>query len=221
MSNQKNNENSEFHSEFYSGIYQVKLDSISLFFDETPLLKGKSLKNLLNLNFSKYKLHELAPDIGSKDPEFAAPWLWSMPEVFRKKLTAYSEYYFNEVNKQNILADVVRYNFSNGMQLSSKEILRHTLQEQVPRGLLPQENRAHSMTWSLPWPLLQQQDNSFVSQTVVDIEGIVQALLDKVVAWHRQGKLDLYLQTRSHPQGALRIQAVEMDPATEVNWRVD
>ncbi|MGZ3749410.1 MAG: hypothetical protein ACXWRE_17245, partial [Pseudobdellovibrionaceae bacterium] len=98
----------------YPEFHGVHLDSISLFFDEAPCLEGVPLKALLNLNFSKYQLQEACSD----EKNFS-PGIWSLPQVFHKKLTAYSEYYFNEVNKQNILADTLRYNFSNGMQISA------------------------------------------------------------------------------------------------------
>jgi superfamily II DNA or RNA helicase len=196
----------------------VKLDSISLFLDEPPLFKGKAIGSLLKLNFGKYKIQEVG-----KDQEFLSPRLWNLPEVFRKKLTAYSEHYFNEVNKQNRMADILRYNFSNGMQISSKEILRHPLQKKVRSELLPQAKPTGVMAGPLSaqWPLTQQSGDGFVSHTLAELEEIIQSLLSHVATQHRQRKIDLYLQTMSTPLRAMKIESIEFDPVNEVDWRVD
>ncbi len=192
----------------------VLLESLSLVLDETPLLKGPALGALLDENFAKYKLIEV-----EKGKEILSPRLWNLPEVFRKKLTAYSEHYFNEVNKQNRMADMIRYNFSNGQQISAREILRHPLQRMVPGELLPQTKLPTSVF--VKWPLIQQAGAGFISQALHELEEIMQALLANVVSYHNRRKIGLYLQTKSPAYKAMKIQAVEFDPVNEVDWRVD
>lgn len=192
----------------------TKLDSISLVLDDPFVLKGMPLVALLEQDLSKYKFQETF-----KEKEFLSPRLWNMPEVFRRKLTAFSEHYFNEVNEQNRLAGMVRYNFSNGMQISAKEILRHPLQRQVPRDILPQPKGPHSVFSQ--WPLTQQKENIFVSQSLREVEEIVQALLAAVAKSARQGQLDIFLQTKNAPSKAMLIQSIEFDPNNELDWRVE
>lgn len=189
------------------------LDSISLFLEDAPLLKGPPVGTLLDLNFSKYRPIEL-----TNDKVMLSPQLWNLPEVFRRKLTAYSEHYFNEVNEQNRLVSMIRYNFSNGMQIGAAEILRHPLQKQVPRDLLPQPKMPNSVF--AQWPLTQQKD-AFVSQSLREVEEIVQALLGSISTKHRQGRLEVYLQTRSLPLKAMKVQSIDFDPTGELDWRVE
>ncbi len=75
---------------------EVTLESISLYVEDLPFTKDTSLGSLLKSDFSKYRALHI-----TKDKEVLAPSLWNMPEVFRRKLTAFSESYFNEVNEQN------------------------------------------------------------------------------------------------------------------------
>lgn len=191
----------------------VALESLSLMLDEPPLLKGDPLSKLLTLHFGKYKFIEV-----EKGKELLSPRLWNLPEVFRKKLTAYSEHYFNEVNKQNRMADMIRYNFSNGLQISAREILRHPLQRMVPGELLPQAKLPTSVF--AQWPLIQTSGAGFISQALHELEEIMQALLSNVVNHHNRRKLDLYLQTKGSTQ-ALKVSSVEFNPVNEVDWRVD
>lgn len=192
----------------------VKLDSISLFLDEPPLLKGPALSTLLNVDLSKYRPHEV-----QKSEELLSPRIWNLPEIFRRKVTAFSEHYYNDINKQNRMADTVRYNFSNGLQISAKEILRHPLHKKVPGELLPQIKGVTPIFNR--WPLIQSTDKIFVSQAVEEMEEIAQTLLAQVAEAHRQGKIDLYLQTKSLSPKAMDLHSVEFDPVHEVDWRVE
>jgi SNF2 domain-containing protein/helicase-like protein len=204
-------ENPRYHDAAFAG---VMLESLSLVLDEAPMLKGPALGSLLELHFGKYKLIEV-----EKGKELLSPRLWNLPEVFRKKLSAFSEHYFNEVNKQNRMADMVRYNFSNGLQISAREILRHPLQRMVPGELLPQAKLPTSVF--VQWPLIQQSGAGFISQALHELEEIMQALLANIVSHHNRRKVDLYLQAKTHPNKALKLQSVEFHPANEVDWRVD
>lgn len=190
------------------------LDSISLFLDEPPLLGGPSLERLLGLDFGKYRAHAV-----SKEEEHLSPRLWNLPEVFRKKMTALSESSLNEVNQQIRIADIVRYNFSNGMQISAKEILRHPLHRKVSGDLLPQE-KAQVPAFAR-WPLVQRRSNAFVGQALAELEEITQGLLARIAELHRQKKINVFLQSRSTTGRALKLESIEFDPAREVDWRVD
>ncbi len=198
----------------FASLAGTKLDSISLFLEDAPLLKGAPLGTLLDINFGKYKTHEVTNAM-----QFLSPQLWNMPEVFRRKLTAYSEHYFNEVNEQTRLSNILRYNFSNGMQISAREILRHPLQKQVPRELLPLPKAPNSVF--AQWPLTQQKDNHFISQALKELEEIIQSLLGSVAKNLRQGQIELYIQTKNHPTKAMKVQSIEFDPVNEVDWRVE
>ncbi|MNK15814.1 ATP-dependent helicase HepA [compost metagenome] len=191
-----------------------ELESVSLFLEDQALLGGPTLGSLLETGFGQYRLQDV-----SKEKETLAPRLWNMPEVFRRKITAYSQFYFNEVNEQNRLAGMLRYNFSNGMQISAKEILRHPLQKNVPADLLPQV-KGHSSVFD-QWPLTQQKEHLFVSQNLKELEEIMQVLLGAVAAKTRQGQLKLFIQAKSNPLKALPIQQVEFDVTSEFDWRVE
>jgi superfamily II DNA or RNA helicase len=192
----------------------VQLDSISLCWEERPLLKGKPLSHHLSLNFGKYKLQVLR-----KEEERLSPSAYSLPEAFRKNVIAYSEHYLHEVNSQNRMADLVRYNFSNGMQISAQDIIRHPLQVKVPRELLPQSKVAPPIF--AQWPLTQSNEFHFVSQSLRDVEEVMQALLSQISHLHRRGQLEVYLQTPKASGRALQLKSIEFDPATEMDWRVE
>ena len=210
METEKSKRDSDRFSEFEG----VRLDSISLLLDEPALLMGPSLSSLLKLNFTKYKRTEVP-----KDKELLSPSLWNLPEVFRQKLTAFSDRYQSDVNKQNNLADILRYNFSNGMQLSSQEILRHPLHKKVASELLPQAKVSVSVFGK--WQLLPENDTTSISKTVAELEEIIQSLLASVMVVHRRGGVELYLQTRNDSVHAMKIQSVEFDLAQELDWRVE
>ncbi|MBC7741204.1 MAG: DEAD/DEAH box helicase [Bdellovibrionaceae bacterium] len=192
----------------------TKLDSISLYFDENAVLKTDSMGTYLKTDLTKYKSYEV-----TKEKEMLSPRTWNLPEIFRRKMVAYSGSYLHEVNQQNRLADIVCYNFSNGLQLSAKEVLRHPLYKKIPNGLLPQ---AQSQVPAFAkWDLIQQIENNFVSQAVSELEKIMQTLLAKIVESHRQGQVELFLQNRQHPGRGLQIKAIEFDASAELDWRVD
>ncbi|XGC81949.1 DEAD/DEAH box helicase [Bdellovibrio bacteriovorus] len=191
-----------------------ELESISLFLEDHPLLGGESLTSLFTESLGHYKLQEV-----SKEQEALSPLLWNMPEVFRRKLSAYSEHYFNEVNEQNRLAGLVRYNFSDGSQISAKEILRHPLHKSVPRHLLPQAKTQNSLFSQ--WPLTSQVGNLFVSQNIRELELIMQGLLANIATQVRQGRLPLYLQSKNSREGALLVKNISFDAAVEFEWRVE
>lgn len=193
----------------------TKLDSISFFLEDAPLLKDESLSSFLNEDLSAYSFHTPNPH-----RELLAPSTWHMPEVFRKKLTAFSEHYFNEVNEQNRWTSIIVYNFSNGLQISSREILRHPFHRIVPRELLPQP-RKENVDIFQRWPLGQQKENIFLSHNMREVADIMQALFAQIVTEHRQGKIPLYIQTKFEPEKGRLIRSVSFDPSEELDWRVE
>ncbi len=192
----------------------TRLDSVSLYFDEAPVLKTDSMGPFLIDSLKQYKSYEV-----TKDKETLSPRTWNLPEIFRRKMVAYSGSYLHEVNQQNRLADIVCYNFSNGMQLSAKEVLRHPLYKKIPSELLPQAKS--QVPAFAKWALIQQIESGFVSQAVSELEKIIQSLLAQIVEAHRQGKINIYLQNRQYPGRGLQIKSVEFDPNVELDWRVD
>lgn len=192
----------------------ITLDSISLFPEERPLLSGEPLHKWLTTDFTKYQNH-----IVSKQDEALSPRLWNLPEIYRKKLTAFSENTRHEVSVQNRLADFVRYNFSNGMQISAKEILRHPLHKVVPLDLLP--NGKAPILDLHKWPLNQELEGHFISRAVLEIEEITQALILKIAEAARRRETKLFLQSSQNLNVALPIEQLEFDPNQEVYWRVE
>lgn len=192
----------------------TKLESVSLLLEDHPLMTSDSLGTLLTTDLDKYKMQEM-----TKDLEVPSPLLWNMPEIFRKKVTAYSGFYLNEVNEQNRLTGLLRYNFTDGTQVSAKDILRHPLQRAVPKELLPQA-RTQASAFS-QWPLTQQKEHLFLSQNLRELEEIIQVLLSQVATKVNQGQLKLFLQSKNHPRRGLPIHYIEFDPGVELNWRVE
>ncbi len=191
----------------------VQFESVSLFLEDSALLGGHSLSKLVGTDL-KYQSLEIADE-----RELLSPLLWNLPKVFRQKLTAYSQHYHFEVNEQNRLASIIRYNFSNGRQLSAREILRHPLQRQVPRDILPQAKGASSVF--AQWPLTQKTDHLFQSQNLKELDEVLQSLLGAIAAKLRTHQLSLFLQTKNNPGKALAIHQIEFDPSVEFDWRVE
>lgn len=192
----------------------IKLQSVSLFLEDHPLFQADSFSNILNVDLGVFKTQEMTRDL-----EVPSPYLWNMPEVFRKKMVAYSGSYLNEVTEQNRLAGLLRYNFSDGSQVSAKDILRHPLQRAVAKDLLPQVGTQNSAFTQ--WPLSQQRESHFQSQNLREIEEIVQSLLSRIALKVNQGQLQLFLQSKNQPRMGLAIKSVQFDPGTELSWRVD
>ncbi|MGZ3774848.1 MAG: DEAD/DEAH box helicase [Bdellovibrio sp.] len=202
-----------FTKQFLDIPNNCSLESISLFLDDNSLLNGMALGHFFNTDLSKYRVQEI-----SKENELLSPLSWEMPEIFRKKMVAYSDFYFNEVNEQNRLAGMVRYNFSNGMQVSAKEILRHPLHKVVPKDLLPQAKSQGPVFGR--WPLTQQKEQVFISQNLREVEEIMQALLSHILTSLRQKRLNVYAQCKNSHQ-AIQIRDIEFEPAMELDWRVE
>lgn len=193
----------------------IELQSISLVLDEPSLLKGASVSSLLPVAPLNYKL--IGP---SKNIETSASHLSFMPEVFVRRLSAYSKYEFVIVNQLYRMVEMIRYNFSNGAQVTAKEILRLSIHKYVPEEFLPQ---LKSSPWHLdsvslkPWPLTQTDAGPEVRPT----EDIMQALLNRIISAHRQKRLSLFIQTHSQSTKSLPIHAIDFEPDSELEWSVE
>lgn len=193
---------------------EVTLHSISFVIHDSPLFGD--LKPLLENAPSEIPTFELR--VSEPGKEVLSPRLWDLPDVFRKKLISYSSLYLAEVQKMNRLSDFVRYNFSDGVQISAQEILRHRYHRKVTLDLLPNGQDA-----ALPfdrWPLLQQESDHFVSQGVYELESIMQNLLAKILAFQRQKKIRLYLQIEKPLRLSVEIQGVDFENLPSVAWQL-
>lgn len=193
----------------------IQLQSISLVLDEPALLKGASVSSLLPVEPLNYKL--IGP---SRNIEVPASYLNFMPEVFVRKLSAYSKYEFVIVNQLYRMVEMIRYNFSNGAQVTAKEILRLSLHKYVPEEFLPQLKSSHWHHDSIslkPWPLTQTDAGPGVRPA----EDIIQSLLNRITSAHRQKRLPLFLQTHSQSTKSLPIQTIEFEPGHELDWRIE
>lgn len=195
----------------------VVLDSLSLYLDEPALLQGPGIGLALNEALTKYKSQELITG-----RELHSPRLWNLPEVFRKKLTASSGHHLNEANTQNRITEMLRYNFSNGMQISCKNILRHPLHRKVPGELLPQVLGPETAETAFhQWPLLQKSEGVFISQSLLEPVKIMQALFAAVAHQLEKEKVQVYLQSQLSPGKALKLTSIEFNPDREMDWRVE
>ncbi len=193
----------------------ITFHSVSLLLDEPPLLKGPSLASLLPLNPLPFKLSPL-PNYHCQP----SVHLTFLPDVFCKRLSAYSKSDFIEVNKIYRLVEMIRYNFSDGSQVSAKEILRHPHHKFVPDEFLPliKTSSLDFGHWPITmWPLVQSESGP----SLRPIEEIMQLLLSRLATAHRQKRLALFLQTHGHSNKSRAIETIEFDPGGELDWRVD
>lgn len=193
----------------------VTLDSLSLVLDEPGLFQGTSLPSFLSQDLSQFRLTE--PDKGR---ELHSPRLWNLPEIFRKRVIASSGHQLNEVNTQNRVTEMVRYNFSNGAQISAKHILRHPLHRRVPGDLLPQ-TQAEGADAFTQWPLLQRLEGVFVSQNLLEPVKVMQALLAVIARKLDRDEVRVFLQSPQAGAKALPLESIEFAPERELDWRVE
>jgi SNF2 family DNA or RNA helicase len=182
--------------------------------EDAALFKDQNIKQFLNVDFLKYKFSHV-----EKEDELFMPRAWDMPEVFRKKLVSFSSNTLHEVNLLNHLTESVRYNFSNGMQLSAQDILRHPLAKKVPIQLLPHHKFEISPA-DPQWPLLGRFKSSFKSQIVNEVENIMQAVMNQISRAIGQQTAPVFLQTFSNLSKAFQIHRLEVDLKPQLDWRV-
>lgn len=193
----------------------VTLESISLFLDEQSPLKGPSVASLLPNDLLPYKLLPLPKNVLSH-----AAHISFMPDVFQRRLSVHSKDEFIAVNQIYRVVEMIRYNFSDGWQVSAKEILRHPHHIFVPEEFLPQlkhsdVNFVH--TQIEVWPLIQTDGG----RQVKSVADIMQCLLGRIIVAHRQKKIELFLQTHAHSGKSLPLQSILISPSDELRWRID
>ena len=206
---------SEFsdHQRLLESDEDAVFESISFYFQESLMFSN-------NVDLEPYQTGPHFELIHSRtDQELLSPRLWDLPDVFRKKLISYSSLYLNEVQRLSRLSDHVRYNFSNGLQISSQEILRHRYQRKVPLDYLP--NGKDPLQPFERWPFLQNEKKLFASVGSSELESIMQNLFSKILTAHRNQKLKLYFQCQSESGRLIPISHVEFDLPQEVAFRVD
>jgi superfamily II DNA or RNA helicase len=191
----------------------LSLDSLSLVFDELPLKGSAHIIDILPPMARAYQLQEV-PYI--EDPKNS--YLWDMPTVFRKPLSIETVFYWSDLKKQNQLAALLRYNFSDGTQVSSREILRHPYVAKVPRELLPSSARKLSAEPS--WPLLPRTKESFISRELNEIEEVMQELLRRVLKKLQAKQLVLNLGAEGNPNVGLQIKEVSLEVSEYFHWDI-
>lgn len=201
--------------EIYQKFKDVKLESISLFLMDSPLFGANSITTFLNIENFHYKWSRI-----DKSEELLMPRAWDMPEVFRKTLVPTSGFQLNEIKLAQQLAEAIRYNFSNGQQISAQEILRHPLAKSVPLHLLPQVyNKIENKL--VPYlPFAQIGQLGFKSQSLVEVEVVIADLFHKILSVFSRQEIDLYLQTFADQSKALKIRHLDFFQGHEFDWRV-
>lgn len=193
---------------------EITFESISLVFDENLVLPDQ---NLLKLPQTQFEKHQKL--IVSTQSEFVSSRLWNLPEVFRRELKAIQKTQVNEVFKQNRLADTVRYNFSNGWQISAQDILRHPIHKILPIELLPLPVK--NETPVLGWTLVQSTNDQFFGQSLLEVEAIVQALILRAIQNQKKYQYRIYLQHKTLMNQAIEALDFEFDVKQLLYWRVD
>ncbi|MFP5519457.1 MAG: DEAD/DEAH box helicase [Bdellovibrionia bacterium] len=193
----------------------VQLASVSLVFAERPLhSKNSSLESLLPEIETPWILHEPS---GVEDPRNSA--LINMPSIFKKPPGAGSTAYVTDAKRQYQVASVVRFNFSDGTQITAADILRHPYKTCLPRELWPQP--VENTFMGLQWPLLQSDKHIFVSKDLEDVEQVIQQLLKKIATKLSQGSLKVYLQADFLMRRAQEIKEISFDAGLEFSWAVE
>ncbi|MFN8845947.1 MAG: DEAD/DEAH box helicase [Bdellovibrionales bacterium] len=192
---------------------ELKLESLSFVVHESPLYGEWDSSTLENQTLP-------APELRTTEngQELLSPRLWDLPDVFRKKLVSYSTLYLAEVQKLNRLSDSIRYNFSDGTQISAQEILRHRYHRMVPLDILP--NGQDAAQPFERWPFLQQGPEHFISQGVFELEVIMQNLLTKVMNFSRNRKFPLYFQFERPQRFCLTVKNLEFAAPPDLTWNV-
>lgn len=211
-----------------------QFDSISLYPEELGLLVNNTLGSCLKDDLSKFrpiliqsseqnKYKQMTLEEIRESPQLrpqASPRLWNLPEVFSKNQTGFTTNSLNEISIQNKLADIVRYNFSTGEQISAREILRTAWHRKVPIAYLPDVLNSDQAS-ILNWPLNQNLDNHFVSRAVTEIEQVMQNLLAKIASALQQKKITVYLQSSQTPNMGLKLNDIEFDIKSACFWRAE
>lgn len=202
-------------SESPQKLSQIQFESVSLVFSERNMGQGRpGLDHFLQ---DMERPFELIQASGLEDPRNAA--VFNLPNVFKKALGAGSTTYVMDIKRQLEIASRIRYNFSNGHQLSAADLLRHDYKILVPRDLWPQAAIEHRPKFR--WPLLQSEKHLFVSRDLEEVEQIMQDLLEKISLRLHKKTLKVYLQADFLVSRAIAIQEINFEAPSVFQWKVE
>lgn len=194
---------------------QIQFESVSLVFSERNLVQGRpGLDHFMQELETPFELIQ-AP--GLEDPRNAA--VFNLPNVFKKSVSAGSSTYVVDVKRQLEIASRIRYNFSNGQQLSAADLLRHEYKILVPRDLWPQP--ALEVRPKFKWPLLQSEKHLFVSRDLEEVEQIIQELLEKISLRLHKKTLKVFLQADFLMSRVLPIHEINFEAPSVFEWSVE
>lgn len=191
----------------------LRLESISFLSDSLSLDEERPLEEYLPEVSMPYELLQV-PDSGDE----TVGGVWGLPQAFRGNLNK-ETVYWADIRNQQAVAGLLRYNFSDRTQISSKDILRHPYRAAVPRDLLPAP--AKKETFELLWPLLPQDQQRFFSRDLLDIESVMQALLSRIIRRVNRGDLQFYLQDQKELGKALLVKNISVEAEDTVAWNVE
>ncbi|WP_374028970.1 DEAD/DEAH box helicase [Bdellovibrio bacteriovorus] len=191
----------------------LKLEAICISLDEMPTVGGLYLQEILPEAAREYRALEVPYE---EDPRNS--FLWDMPQVFRRPVNIESAVYWSDLKKQNQISSLVRYCFSDGVSISSRDILRHAYRNVVPRELLPTSARK---AFAEPgWPLLQRSEQGFLSRDLSEIEEVMQQLLSRIAKRTPRSLVPFFLQSEVAPERAMLIEDISFEGTEEFVWDV-
>nr|BFD66448.1 hypothetical protein HAGR004_14700 [Bdellovibrio sp. HAGR004] len=191
----------------------LKLESLSLVTEPLSLDEALPLEDFLPEVSMPYELSHVAD---SEDGSTGA--VWGLPQAFRGNPQKETVYWADSKN-QHQLAGILRYNFSDGVAVSSKDILRHAYRAIVPRDLLPAPARKES--FEVLWPLLPSDPHRFFSRDLLDIEAVMQELLNRIIRRVNKGDLKFFVQDLKDLGKALQIKNISVEAEHAFQWQVE
>ncbi|CAE79539.1 putative helicase/SNF2 family domain protein [Bdellovibrio bacteriovorus HD100] len=191
----------------------LKLESISLVTETLSLDEDRALEEYLPEWNKVYELNRVP-----EGDDASTGAVWGLPQAFRGSLQK-ETVYWADVRHQDQLAGLLRYNFNDGVQISSRDILRHAYRSVVPRDLLP--GPARKETFEVYWPLLPSDPHRFFSRDLLDIEAVMQELLSRITRRVNKGDLKFYLQDQKDLGKAFQVGNISVEAEDAFEWKVE
>ncbi len=190
----------------------LKLVSISMVVETLDLDSQEALYQNLPLENKTFSL--LVPP----DEAEPAAGLWGLPQAFRGNLNKETTYWA-DVRLQENIAGILRYNFSDGAQVSSRDILRHPYKNVIAKDLLP--SPARKETFEVLWPLLPQDNQRFYSRDLLDVEVVMQELLSRILRRSNKGDIEFLIQDLKDLERAFVVRKVSLEAESDFQWDVE
>lgn len=196
----------------------AKLESISLSMGEDYLFVDRQE---LPASHCPYELHHV-----HKESRPLSPRLWHLPEIFKRlprsappprTVPGVLGDHAQDRNEQR-WSQSVHYNFSNGIQLSSQEILRHPAHRNIPGNLLP-GHKIEGESWTR-WPLASADQLRLMSQSTSEVFNATQALLHQVVSAAANGDIPLFVEAGVLPEHWIPISQITWDASKVHQWNL-